>query len=226
MMGAEEEAAARQRWLEARSADAMRPPPPQSSYEEEERLRKEARERMRQMMGGDNDKLKAGVGAAFGFGPEDDEDYGYGPPKAPDPRDEWFDDSQVDLPTWLTADPVGAKDYLKRVDEGYMKGESAGMAGFDGRPPNWSRKPELVDPNPPPMEDTLRAPAPDATPAQAFAMDFSSARADLERAEAAEAQQQEEELLGTLMGTIDEEEVERRRRKLEQDARNRPWNAP
>ena len=81
MMGAEEEAAARQRWLEARSADAMRPPPPQSSYEEEERLRKEARERMRQMMGGDNDKLKAGVGAAFGFGPEDDEDYGYGPPR-------------------------------------------------------------------------------------------------------------------------------------------------
>jgi hypothetical protein len=220
------EAAARRRWLEQRARDAPVRPAPRVSPEEEEAMRKAARMRMLGAMGG-ADKIKSGAGVAFGFGAADDEDYGYGPPKEPDPRAELYtEDVEGPLPSWMTTDPVGAQDYLRKMDEGYIKGESAMGAGFDGRPLEWRRTTEAENPNPPPMADTLREPAPYAASAQSFAMDFQSARADIVRADEAEAAQREEdELLGTLLGKTPEELHEEERKRLEREARGRPWNS-
>lgn len=227
VMNAEEEEA-RRRWLSARESSTPLPSTPRITKEEEEAMRKAARERMLQAMGGaGNPSLNDGLGAQFGFGAPDDEDYGYGPPKAADPRAELYDEGAVDLPTWLTQDPVGAKDYMRKVDEGFIKGDdSAKGNGFDGRPLAWKRRAEMLDPNPPPVENTLRGPAPDAKPAQAFTMDFRAAQEDIAKADEAEAQEQEDALLNALTGMTDDEEEAKKRRKLEEDAQNRPWNAP
>lgn len=196
-------------------------------------MQQAARKRMLEAMGGENEQLKSGAGVAFGFGAVDDTDYGYGPPSAAqeamERRAELFDDD-IDMPAWLTADPVGAKDYLKRVDEGYINGESSRGGGFDGRPMNWRRQPELENPNPPPVEGTLRKPALDALPAQAFTTDFNSAAKDLMRADAEEAL--EEERTQQRRRLQDKKRLKRGLPKLEYDDEddepidegNRPWN--
>ena len=70
-------------------------------------------------------------------------------------------------------------------------------------------------------------PAPNAVAAQAFAMDFEVAQADLARADAADAaQREEEELLSTLgLGKTVEELREEERKRLEREAQGRPWNS-
>ena len=177
-------------------------------------MRQAARARMLEAMGG-ADKIKKGQGVAFGFGAADDTDYGYGPPKEPDPREEMYTDD-VAMPAWMT----------QEMDEGIINGESAKGAGFDGRPVGWNRKADAQNPNPPPMANTLRGPSPYAAPAQTFAMDFQNAQADIARADEAEmAQLEEDELLGTLMGKSVDELREEERQRLEREARGRPWNS-
>jgi hypothetical protein len=206
-MASDDEAAARKRWLERTQGDAP-PPPPRMSDSEVERLRQEARERSRALMG-DSEQMASGAGVQFGFGVADDEDYGYGPPK---PRRPAAPLEESGAPSGLTRE---------------LSGDAPRGSGFDGRDAEWTRKPELVSPNPPPMSGTLRAPAPGALPAQSFAMDFEGARADIEAADAAEVRQQEQDLLDALRGDgPSDEEIAERERKLREDSQNRPWNAP
>ena len=107
----------------------------------------EARKRMLSLMGSKgSDKLKRGMGAYGGFGAEDDEDYGYGPPRRREQPEE------VDLAT--------GKPLNERIEE-----EMQGMLD-PRRSVEWRRKAELIDPNPPPMANTLRAPGQRPTPEQ------------------------------------------------------------
>ena len=209
------------------------PSAPRMSPEEVSAMQQAARKRMLEAMGGDSEKLNSGAGVAFGFGAADDTDYGYGPPSAAqeamERRAELFDDD-IDLPTWLTADPVGAQDYNRRVDEGYINGESARGGGFDGRPMNWRRQPEMANPNPPAVENTLRSPALDALPAQAFTTDFRSAAADLRNADLQEAMEAEQ--LQQRRRLQDKKRLKRGLPKVSYDDEeepvdegNRPWNA-
>ena len=101
-----------------------------------QRLRQEARQRMLDAMGGSNPNLRRGAGMAFGYGAEDDEDYGYGPRRRREPE--------------IVIDPATGKpvDFDKSMDDDFRRG--GGM--------HWSRKAEVINPNPPPMADTLRSP--------------------------------------------------------------------
>ena len=74
--------------------------------------------------------------------------------------------------------------------------------GFDGHPEGWTRKVEMNDPNPPPMANTLRSPAEDAKPAQAFVYDFETGFNEVKRADEQEAQEEEDALLESLMGAV------------------------
>lgn len=93
--------------------------------------REAARKRMLALMGGSNEKLRRGGGVAFGFGAEDDEDYGYGPRPSQQWRLDEYDADQIDP---MDGDP------------------------FDDRPRGKARKVEVTPAGPPPMEGTLRAP--------------------------------------------------------------------
>jgi hypothetical protein len=122
-------------------------------------------------MGGSSAKLNSGAGVAFGFGGEDDENYGYGPRKQ-NHRAE-IDESR-ELPAWVTTDLVGSKEPMNKPD----------LGGFDGRKQGWARKVETEDPNPPPMANTLRAPAETSVPVQSFMYGFDGQRTeDLEGSE-------------------------------------------
>ena len=123
----------------------------------------EARKRMLAMMGGSSDKLKRGLGAAFGFGGEDDETYGY-KPRRREPMQE------IDV---VTGKPIN----------GPIDPDEA----FANRIQEWSRKPAIVDPNPPPMPNTLRAPGQAPTPGQVE-----------------EAAREEDGLLEALKSAVDE----------------------
>ena len=170
-------AAAKRRWLEARSgsADDRRPSERRAREAEEDiearqREMEGARKRMVAAMGGPSDALSHKLSSFGAFGGIDDENYGYGPEESMrfQDEDEEIAEEQRDefLPTWLTTDPVNARDAKSNLHLGGFDGLTEG--GFDGRPDGWARKPELVDPNPPRMANTLRAPGPSSIPVQAF----------------------------------------------------------
>jgi hypothetical protein len=164
-------AAARQRWLERVSqqresfVDARRSTEDAIAAQRAER--EEARKRMLAAMG------KTGIedgsaGSYFGYG-QDDTDYGYGPPREPlEPAA--ADDA--DLPMWMTRElPEG----LSVRDDAQGSLWTSSKAGFDGRHDGWMRKPEMEDPNPPPVPGTLRAPGQanvPGVPVQNFMYDF------------------------------------------------------
>ena len=183
MNAAEDEA--KRLWLERQSKSTRDPPPspPGMSQEELYAAQRAARARIRGAMEGNHHDATNGVGAAYGFG-VDDEDYGYGSatfrPTAAveDPF----------TPSWLGDDPVRAKDLARSKNTG----------GFDGRDANWRRRAEIEDPNPPPMENTLRGPAPGATAAQSYVFDYSDEASELRELD---AQEEETALINALMGT-------------------------
>ena len=115
------EDAARERWLK-NSGRGQRPPPEnaQDAFE----LQKAARERMLSAMGGESEALQNGAGVMYGFGMPDDENYGYGPPKMPErPQREQAGEDKF-VPEWMTHDPVGANDRQRKIDEGFLRGET------------------------------------------------------------------------------------------------------
>ena len=121
-------------------ANRMSPEEKSAALQKEREDRDAARRRMRDMMGGDSEKLRRGAGAAFGFGGMDREDYGLGNGhELP---------MEMDL---LTGKPLEVTS---------LKGD-----GFDGRKKDWRRKPELGLVGPPPMENSLRAPGQVSPPA-------------------------------------------------------------
>ena len=134
------EEAARKRMLARMGEEpSWKRPRPQSTEEEHNdraREREEAKARMRSLMGDSARRAVGGVGAAFGAGSvDDDEDYGYGAPRRRVPVEE------IDL---ATGKP------LKDPDEEQTK--------WNSRHREWSRKPELGNPNPSLPADTLREP--------------------------------------------------------------------
>jgi len=166
-MNMADEAAARQAWLErtganqAASERAEGAPLAAEVLALRQREREEARKRMLAAMGtGGTDQMRRGAGEAFGFGAADDEDYGYGPPPA-------YREPGVEI------DLLTGKPSLQSSD---ARGD-----GFDGRMGGWSRRPDMTDPNPPPMANTLRAPG------QAWE-DYMRAQAEAEAEAEAEAQ--------------------------------------
>jgi len=140
---AEEEMAAKQLEEEAKqrmlaamdgaSWAAVGDPSPVLTRDEGQREKEETRKRMLAMMGTSSaGKLRKGVGTAFGFGGDDDENYGYGQEEAAD---------EMDL---LTGKPLDGPAQL---------GD-----GFDGRSKGWSRRVDKASFGPPPMANTLRTP--------------------------------------------------------------------
>lgn len=122
--------------------------------------KEEARKRMLAAMGPGSGQIRSGAGVAFGFG-VDDEHYGYGPRASKPVKSEG---NEAELPGWMTRElPSGG---LRATKDDDPWKSSAG--GFDGRSDGWARKPELVDPNPPPVADTLRGPAETSVPVQAY----------------------------------------------------------
>ncbi|KAL3932800.1 MAG: hypothetical protein SGPRY_000557 [Prymnesium sp.] len=124
--------------------DSIGRTPVQEQIQANQREKEEARKRMIAAMGGSSEQLRRGAGIAFGFGGEDEESYGE-------------ESDEMDL---LTGRP--------------LRGMDLGGDGFDGRQKEWKRVRAAIDPNPPRMANTLRAPgqvppprreAPQATPA-------------------------------------------------------------
>ena len=170
---AEDEAAARQRWLASRAPPSGGAPSWQTGERSSEseiasrqREREEARKRMLDAMGGDPEQLRSGQGVMFGYGAPDDEYYGYGERnacqmeearKVAEAREARGNDNFT--PDWLSRD----------LTEG---GKPFDGGGFDGRLDGWARRAEAVDPNPPPMANTIRAPRESSVPAQAYVYDL------------------------------------------------------
>jgi hypothetical protein len=162
-------AEARRRWLERSSGGNSEPPqrPPEDDMFAAMREREEARKRMIKAMGGDGiKKIHSGMGTSFGFGAVDDENYGYGDQQK---FRQFYDkasgsEEETDgmWPEWLTSDPVGAASTLGQPGN-----------GFDGRSEGWARKPDMTDPNPPRMPNTLRGPRGASVAVQSFKYDLS-----------------------------------------------------
>ncbi|KAL1527999.1 hypothetical protein AB1Y20_009370 [Prymnesium parvum] len=110
------------------AADAAGRPPAHHQIFARQHEREEARKRMLVAMGGTAEQIRRGAGVAFGFGGEDDEQYG----------------AEADEMDLLTGKPLRGFE---------LKGD-----GFDGRLKDWKRVKARSDPNPPPMANTLRAP--------------------------------------------------------------------
>lgn len=162
-----DEEEARRRWLEARAdnnnnhaaaSDAQQRMSPEDAMMARQREREEARKRM----------LAHSAPADFlGYGTVDDTNYGYGPQedfRRPQRDDDDGGGQGNFWPEWLTADPVGAAEAAARTRDA--------SGGFDGRHEGWGRKVEQVDPNPPPMPNTLRGPGESSVPAQSYLYDF------------------------------------------------------
>lgn len=176
MSAADDAAAAKRRWLEQSANDPRfggnTAHPAQSAEEEmaqRQREKTEARKRTLDAMGqGGADVFRQGGAVAFGLG-VDDEDYGYGPSASTfgtvdhlpgvysRERD---DDAEDPLPAWVSRELPSGGIGRQKDDDPWKSSKS----GFDGRADGWARKADLVDPNPPPMQDTLRAPRPGSLP--------------------------------------------------------------
>ena len=196
--GDDAEAAARKAWMERQSnnnADRQQPQEPSVTPEDEMRMRQEARKRMLAAMGGESGQLKNGMGAAFGFGAADDENYGYSPQSLSAMSDDDREEREMDLAGWLTNDPVGAKEFQEKRSSG---------GGFGGRLEGWKRKKDATDPNPPRMANTLRAPGENSVSVQTYLYDHhAQGQVETRAAANADADAEEAALLESLLGSID-----------------------
>lgn len=207
-MSSDAEAAARAAWLAKQQSPAWGPSAingrerrsAEDQIAAQQREREEARKRMLDAMGGSNEQLSRGAGAAFGYFGQDTEDYGMGS----EGNYEGNYPDEIDLATGMP------------LHGGIMQPNS-GTAGFGGRKHGWRRRVEAVDPSGPRPENTLRAPGagvavqnymydltPDAeTQRQADEFKRQEEERRAEERRIAAMQQQEDDLLDALKGAFE-----------------------